>query len=269
MAVLQALAKRLTFLVDDVAPSDTGLVILAYHRVGGRTASPVDLSTEQFTRQMAHLADETAVVSLDDALDILAGDDPLTEPNTVLTFDDGTADFVDVVLPILVEHQLPAVLYLATSNIDEQRPFPLDGAPLSWDAVRECVSTGLVSVGAHTHSHALLDRCDPLTVDLELDVCNDRIASETGIKPSHFAYPKAIGGNRYANGAVRLRYRSAAVAGTRPNLVGATDQWKLHRSPIQNADQWEGFVRKAGGGMRVEDDVRRVVNTVRYRGRTS
>lgn len=268
--------KRAAFLVDGLLPAQTGTVVLAYHRVGGRTVSPVDMPTSMFERQMAHLRALGSVLPIDVGLRRLVADPGRPgrtskpfEGDIVLTFDDGTADFADEVMPQLIEHDLPATIYVATSHIDDQVEFPGGAKPLSWNALRDCVSTGLVTVGAHTHTHALLDRCDPMTIDLELDVCNDRIATELGIEPAHFAYPKAIAGNPYAERAVRRRYRSAAVAGTRINRPGATNPWHLRRSPIQNADKWPGFLRKVEGGMRTEDDVRRLINTVRYRGKTS
>ena len=268
--------KRAAFLVDGLLPAQTGTVVLAYHRVGGRTSSPVDMPTSMFERQMAHLRALGSVLPIDVGLRRLVADSarPGSAPRSfdgdiVLTFDDGTADFADEVMPHLLENDLPATIYVATSHVDDQVEFPGGAKPLSWNALRDCVSTGLVTVGAHTHTHALLDRCDPMTIDTELDICNDRIATELGIEPQHFAYPKAIAGNPYAERAVRRRYRSAAVAGTRTNRPGATNPWHLRRSPIQNADEWPGFLRKLEGGMRVEDDVRSLINTVRYRRRTS
>ncbi|MGI9606332.1 MAG: polysaccharide deacetylase family protein [Acidimicrobiales bacterium] len=263
---VRRVAKRAAITIDGAVGSRAGLVVLAYHRVGGHTPSPVDLPRAIFRRQMAHLAASGDVVTLDEGLrrtnSGLEG-----ELGVVLTFDDGTADFVDDALPILEEFELPATIYLATSFIDSGRPFPANGTPLTWAAVRECVSSGLVTIGAHTHTHSMLDRTDATTIDLELSVSDHRIAEETGVPPRHFAYPKAVAGSPYADRAVRKRYESAAVAGTRANRAGATDPWRLSRSPIQNSDGWDGFVRKRHGGMRTEDDLRRLANRLRYRGR--
>ncbi len=268
--VPRLVAKRLALAVDDFMESPAGIVILAYHRVGARTVSPVDLPTTAFRRQIEFVAERVA--SIGQALPLLkrtAKDVPSSDFPIVISFDDGTSDFVDVALPILVEYGVPALLYLSTSNIDSGESYGGGAKPLSWSAVRECVSTGLVEIGSHTHDHLLLDRCSEIEAFRQLAKCDERIEDEVGCTPGHFAYPKAVAPSAAVDHLVRERYLTAAVAGTRPNVPGKTDRFLLHRSPIQNADGWYGFVRKAQGGLRIEDDVRRVINLVRYRSKTS
>ena len=86
---------------------------------------------------------------------------------------------------------------------------------------------------------------------------------------AHFAYPKAVMGSPAADRAVRARFDSAAIAGTRVNAYGRTDPYRLARSPIQVSDGMRWFKRKVAGGMRFEDDVRRLVNRKRYAGATT
>lgn len=262
------MAKKLAFALDEVTPRPAGAVVLAYHRVGGRTVSPVDLDSESFRRQMAHLRAACSVQSLDACVEYLrtrTPESPHGDQHVVLTFDDGTADFLDEVLPVLVEFSLPATLYVATGHVDSQENFPAQGKPISWQGLREAASTGLVTIGAHTHGHRLLDRCSIAEVIDELDRSNERIAEEIGQVPQHFAYPKAVRAGGLAEREVKRRYVSAAIAGTRPNERGRTDLHRLYRSPIQVADGWEGFQRKLFGGMRAEDDVRQLLNRWRYR----
>ncbi len=89
------------------------------------------------------------------------------------------------------------------------------------------------------------------------------------MRAAHFAYPKAVMGSAAADAAVRKRFDSAAVAGTRVNPYGATDPYRLARSPIQVSDGMRWFRRKVAGGMRFEDDVRRIVNRRRYASATT
>lgn len=248
--------------VDVVRPPRGGIVVLLYHRVGAATASAVDLPLDLFERQIAEIAHRAT--TLDAALDALSGGALPSEHDVVLTFDDGTADFADRVLPILVARRVPATVYVATAFIERQQEFPGGAAPLSWAALRDAVSTGLVTVGSHTDSHMLLDRVDGPAAAGELDRSIDVIGERLGLPVAHFAYPKAQPPNAAAEAEVRRRFRSAALAGTIANAYGRTDPYRLSRSPIQVADGMQWFRRKAAGGMSVEDNLRRIANRGRY-----
>lgn len=258
--------------VDALRPPRRGVVVLAYHRVGARTPIEVDLPLELFERQIAELAASRTILTLDEALELLRsgvepphrGDDPL-----VVTFDDGTADFVDDALPVLVRHQVPVTLYLATSFVEEQRPFPDRGAPISWRGLTEAVSTGLVTVGSHTHNHVLLDRVDAAEAAVELDRSVELIGERVGVRADHLAYPKAVAPTPAVEHEVRARFRSAALAGTVPNPPGRTDPHRLARTPIQRSDRMRWFRSKVGGGMRAEDQLRGLVDRRRYAGTTT
>ena len=184
--------------LDSVHRPPRGVSILIYHRVGRRTPVQVDLPLSLFTEQMAFLAAETTVVTLTDGLARLADASAPRAPMVAVTFDDGTADFAEVALPVLVEHGVPVTLYVATHFVEHGIGFPDDGAPITWPALRDAVSTGLVDVGSHTHAHALLDRLPVGEVDGELDRSSDLIGDRLGVRARHFAYPKAVMGSAAA-----------------------------------------------------------------------
>lgn len=262
---LAAAVKRSSAIADRIVPPPTGIVVLIYHRVEGGSGTAVDLPAALFDEQLAWLGDHATVVTLDDAVELLLGRRPLPVRPVVITFDDGTRDFTEHAVPALVRHRLPATLYVATEFPETGREFPDDGVPVDWAALRDAVATGFVGIGSHTHSHALLDRSAPAEVDAELDRSIDLIGERLGVEARHFAYPKAVLGTPVAEHAIRRRFETAAVAGTRPNAPLATDLHRLNRTPIQVGDGMEWFVRKALGGMRLEDSLRRTLNRHRYR----
>jgi peptidoglycan/xylan/chitin deacetylase (PgdA/CDA1 family) len=258
--------KHLAVGADRLRPPGRGITVLIYHRVGGGTASEVDLPVEVFDEQLVHLCQRGPVLSLDDALVALdappgSGPDPV-----VVTFDDGTADFVDVALPVLERHRVPVTLYLASGFIDDARSFPGGAQPCSWASLRDALATGLVTVGSHTHRHRLLDRLPTADLIDELDRSIDRIGAELGDVPRHFAYPKALAPQPGGDAQVRARFASAAVAGSRPNGYGITDPYRLARTPIQVSDGMRFFRAKAAGGMAAEDWGRSLLNRRRYAG---
>lgn len=256
---------------DRLRPNVAGVVILLYHRVGGGSSLEIDLEPSVFDEQMAAVAASHRALALGEALERLAEPaGPGAASSIVVTFDDGTADFVEVALPILVRHGVCATLYAATSFIEDGLEFPGGGRPVSWAALRDACATGLVDVGSHTHTHRLLDRTSPAEAAGELDRSVDLIGERLGRTAHDFAYPKAVPGTPDVARLVRERFRSAALAGTRTNPFRAahpdrrTDPYRLARSPIQVSDGMKFFERKLAGGMALEDSLRRAVNRARY-----
>ncbi len=262
--LIQQAVKATAAGLDRLRPPPGGLTVLIYHRVGASSGLEVDLPVELFEAQVEALAASGRVTTLAHALDHL--DEPVERSAgpIVVTFDDGTADFVDVALPVLVRHGVPSTIYLATRFVDEALVFPGSGTALTWSSVADAAATGLVTVGSHTHSHALLDRLPTDDVADELDRSIDLIEDHLGATPLDFAYPKALLGSAVAEAAVRARFRSAALAGTRANVPGATDRFRLARTPVQVGDGMRWFSHKVNGGMGLEDDLRRLANRRRY-----
>ena len=244
---------------DRVVPPPRGFVVLIYHRVGGASGSNVDVSARVFEQQVGELADAQRIISLDDALAGRAG-----PSDVVLTFDDGTADWVDEALPVLVRHRAPATFYVATDFVDQQRRLPGGARPITWAGLGELTASGLATIGSHTHTHALLDRADGPAAAAEVDRSIELIGERLAISCRHFAYPKALLGSPEAEAVVRSRFASAAVGGSRANVVGRTDVHRIARTPIQVSDGLRWFRRKNRGGMRLEEAGRSLLNRRRY-----
>ncbi len=264
MSVVRTLVKTVAGTLDLVRRPPAGLVVLLYHRVGGRTPVSVDLPTGLFDEQMAVLASEALVVGLDEAVDRhLAGED--LSGHVCVTFDDGTADIVDTALPVLERHGVPATVFVASAHLDEGRDFPDEGRVVSWAALADAASTGLLTVESHTHAHLLCDRVDPDALADDLDRSIGTIGEHLGRRPRHLAYPKALAPTPTAVDVVRRRFVSAWLAGTRANRPGG-DPLRLRRSPVQTGDGMTWFRRKLAGGMGFEDDLRRLLDRRRHAG---
>jgi len=241
---------------DRIRPPAPGVVVLIYHRVGGGTASAVDLPVDEFDAQMTMLASTSTVLTLDEAVTALA--DGQQPAGVVITFDDGTADFTANAVPVLQRHNLPATLYAATGFIDQRLPMPWGAPSATWDQLRIAAASGLITIGSHTRDHLLLDHATSDEVEEQLDESIASITREIGTPPQHFAYPKAVRGNKLADTAVRRRFASAALAGNRANRPG-DDLYRLARTPVHSGDTPELFAVKVGGGLRLEGVLRDMV----------
>lgn len=102
------------------------LRILVYHRVDWpattrRQLDPSLLSAtpESFERQMAYLARNYCVVTIDEVLAAVRRDTSLPPAAALVTFDDGYSDFLTQAWPVLERLRLPATLFVPTDYLDE------------------------------------------------------------------------------------------------------------------------------------------------------
>jgi peptidoglycan/xylan/chitin deacetylase (PgdA/CDA1 family) len=102
-------------------------VVLVYHRVvtGGVDPWQLTVDPEIFAGQMQTLARDWSPISL---AELVEGFQMrrLPERAVAVTFDDGYADNLEVAAPVLLEHSIPATLFVATDLIDS-------GGALWWD----------------------------------------------------------------------------------------------------------------------------------------
>jgi len=69
----------------------------------------------------------------------------------------------------------------------DELPAPMRS--MTWDQAREMKASGIVEIGAHTHTHPILARCSSNAVEAEITTCRNRITAELGEAPFVFAYP--------------------------------------------------------------------------------
>jgi peptidoglycan/xylan/chitin deacetylase (PgdA/CDA1 family) len=210
------------------------LAVLLYHRVGAGDRE-VDLDEAAFAAQMEMLAGQVR------SLDEVTGD--AERGGVVVTFDDGYADFHEVVLPLLVEHRVPATLYLATGLVREEGADQPEA--LSWPQLREAVETGLVTVGSHTHGHADLSRAGAAQAEEEMRRSKELVEERLQRPCRHFAFPFAVGSPE-ARSTARHLFDTAAL-GWRTNRAGRIDPYRLGRTPVLRSDGRFFFRAKLDG----------------------
>ena len=167
----------------------------------------------------------TGTKTLERQLDLLAGSRirPISptelqdwkgrpEPGYVLSFDDGTRDHFENVLPLLDRFQRKAVFFVPTSKLD--REGYLSGAEL-----REMSRRGH-SIGLHGHDHRRVDEMSEEDIRAQTLLSSEHIERLTGTKPTIFAPP---------GGFMNERVRQAAMdAGVK---VIRTMQWGYNKNP--------------------------------------
>jgi peptidoglycan/xylan/chitin deacetylase (PgdA/CDA1 family) len=164
--------------------------ILTYHSVD-ETGSVISVDERTFRRHAHWLAaGHVQVVGLD-ALPALSDD----VDAVAITFDDGLESFDRIAAPVLLEHDLPATLFVVSDAVgstnvwhgkrDAGIPvFPL----LDWEALGRLAADG-IAIGAHTCTHLDLASADPDAAAREIVASKARLAHELGVHVTTFAYP--------------------------------------------------------------------------------
>ena len=106
------------------------VTILMYHRILPESAKSLCLSPqgilvsqENFERQIAFLSSHYTIISMDDYVTARLLHRRVPKRSIILTFDDGYEDNFTYAFPILKSFRLPAIIYLSTDYIGDQKLF--------------------------------------------------------------------------------------------------------------------------------------------------
>jgi peptidoglycan/xylan/chitin deacetylase (PgdA/CDA1 family) len=226
-----------------------GVIVLAYHRIGGGTRAETDLAAELFERQIRYVKRRFRVAPLDDVPRLRASD--LRTDTAVITFDDGFAETYTVAYPIVRRYEVPITVYVPAAYIEQRRPFDFGvfatmhprPLPMTWDQAREMSASGLVTIGAHTHTHADFSMTAASEARREMDACDDLIERRLGARPRHFAYPWGRW-SAETHALTAARYETVALTMPGKNAYQTLDRSRLYRLPVIQSDGFWRFLAR-------------------------
>lgn len=216
----------------------SGFGILMYHRVAerepGLETPTCNVTPDRFRQQLAGLLSRGFEPwPLRRAIEAHQRRRSIADNVFVVTFDDGYENNLTHALPILQELQIPATIFLATAFLDSDRPLPFDNwseagsprvpahrwRPLTTQQCDQLLDSGLIELGAHTHTHdAFAGRVDAFRDDLDhsLQVLQEKfgIVHPSFTFPFGLTTPEMIGAAQQAGVACALS--------THPKLVDAS-----------------------------------------------
>ncbi len=192
--------------------------ILMYHRVTphvpGQPLPTWNVTPQRFEQQIVGLLERGFEAwPLRYVLDHHRKGLPIPRKAFVVTFDDGYGNVFEHAYPVLERLKVPATVFLATAYLDSDKPFPCDDwsvagqadvpaeawQPLTTEDCRRMQQSGLIELGAHTHTHQdFRNRPEALRDDLirnmaelkeRFDVDDPTFAFPYGVKRLGFAGP--------------------------------------------------------------------------------
>ncbi len=238
--------------------------ILMYHRVSEECAgvcSPtINVTPARLKEQLSGLLERGFTPwPLERLLRAAEQNEPVPAKVFAVTFDDGFVNNLTAALPILQELNVPATIFLATAFLDSPTPFPNDnwpgaGAegvtadawrPLTTDECRALQASGLISLGAHTHTHQFfVER--PAEFRADLARCVSILRERFGVERPTFSFPFGLASPEL----VAIAKESGVCCGlmTRPDCVRpGEDPFCWGRFGVTTADTAGTLAAKLGG----------------------
>lgn len=155
-----------------------------------------------FEKQLKFLKNFGDFISMDQACELITGDDPINGRFFCTSFDDGFSNTFSNMLEVTDKLNIPVIIYLPTNYIGLKQESKEDinkilqfhpknpkNVPfLGWNDCLEMLKYN-VTFGSHTLSHANLSKISIQQVEVELKKSKERIEKELLIQCDHFACP--------------------------------------------------------------------------------
>jgi peptidoglycan/xylan/chitin deacetylase (PgdA/CDA1 family) len=226
-------------------------LVLAYHGLGSypRQLDPHNLMVDpaSFRSQVTGLLGRGyAFVSLEEFAAPLSRGEPPAVATCALTFDDGTLDNLEVMLPLLTELGVSATVFACPGLLGEPHfAMPAEAGVRLMDSseLAELAASPLVSIGSHTTNHSDLSSAGAEEAHAEIVRSKEALEDMLGVPVPAFAYPKC-GYSPACPDAVRRAGHSVAVT------CGGRGGWvphELRRESIDPLDGRIGFALKSRG----------------------
>ena len=240
MKKLRTTATQVVFLVFlaaatfVVAVSDKYVVpIIMYHSVNDKALEHLqNASTVNIDRFRYHMEflrkNHFRVISFDELVQGIKSARPFPRKTVVLTFDDGYDDVYTNAFRILREYGYPATVFVLTDLIGRE-------GYMTWDQLKEMRSSGLITVGSHTQTHAYLPEVPEDVQRKEIAQSKKILENVFGEPVKYFAYP--VGGFTDAiKDMVRAAGYEAACTTNRGFNRFNTDVYALKRIRFSSKD---------------------------------
>ena len=218
------------------------LPILLYHWFGDVTTavgrSPeLGISPEKFQRQILRLI-ETGwhAVSLAELAAAMRDGAALPPKPFAITFDDAYEDFYDYALGVIVEHRLPATLFVVAKLVgktnvwDRERGEP-SRALMDWPRLREVADAG-IEIGSHSLSHPDLRSLSDSRLQAECRASRERLEDGLGRPVRYFAYPRGLFDPRVRDAVRAAGYDAACAVLLRARDLFRSDDFALMRVTV-------------------------------------
>jgi peptidoglycan/xylan/chitin deacetylase (PgdA/CDA1 family)/glycosyltransferase involved in cell wall biosynthesis len=233
-------------------PRPRPLRVLAYHAIKDLLGAPVvesyGVPPDLFRRHLDALRwAGFQFVSADEFLHFLHSGGGLPRRPLLLTFDDGYADLLDVVLPLLKERNIRAVVFAVSRRLGGTNEWDeAIGGPrlqlLDVDGLKQLAEAG-VEIGGHSRTHRPLTRVPDEELLEEIAGSVEDLKAAGLNRPRLFAYPEGEQDRRVQH-ATRQAGLQAAFTVIAGRAQPGCDPYQVPRIEIMREDSGWKFLWK-------------------------
>jgi peptidoglycan/xylan/chitin deacetylase (PgdA/CDA1 family) len=165
---------------------------LYFHHVSPTLRHYTAVSPDHFARAVAMLAERFAPLDPRAIPDVIRAGG-VDRPTCLITFDDGYADACEHALPVLEQHDWPALFFVSSELVGQVEDHPVRGPLLhaDWDELRELRRRGH-EVASHGASHGDLSALTPAQAGADIATARAALRERLGDPPDWLAYPYGL-----------------------------------------------------------------------------
>ena len=161
--------------------TEKGIIALMYHRFDENKYPSTNIRMEVFNKHLEEINKlNLEFISFDKFEKIVNSN--IDKNYVLLTIDDAFASFYLNAWPIIKKNKIPVVLFVSTREVGNY-------GYMTWEQIKEIKSSGLVTIGNHSHSHEYLIDWDEKKIKDDLRKSIKIFNKELGYSPKLFSYP--------------------------------------------------------------------------------
>jgi peptidoglycan/xylan/chitin deacetylase (PgdA/CDA1 family) len=184
-----------------------------------------------------------------ECVDEFENDENVADRLTV-SFDDGYDDTYRFFREILEPRKIPVTVFVTVGFMGKKAVWdykPNPPAHISKEQLKQMLATGLVEIGGHSMTHAVLTRIDDNSLEHEVADCRKILEDKFSVDVRYFSYPFGRFDRRVIDAVKKAGYQ-AGFCGVPKELPEQDKLFAIPRIPLYLTDNLFTFNRKISHG---------------------
>ena len=178
--LLLSISKSFAINLNEFNP-DKGVIALMYHRFNENKYPSTNIRNEVFLAHLNEINNSKFEFISFNKFNVIIKK-KMEKNYLLLTIDDAFESFYLNAWPVLNKRKIPFILFVSTREVGKH-------GYMSWEQIKKIKSSGLVTIGNHSHSHEYLIDWEEKEIRNDLEQSIKVFERELGYSPKLFSYP--------------------------------------------------------------------------------